>query len=25
VVLVPDLFIAMGHMQERGIAYLQVG
>jgi intracellular sulfur oxidation DsrE/DsrF family protein len=25
VVLVPDLFIAMSHMQERGIAYLQVG
>ena len=25
VVPVPDLFIAMGHMQERGIAYLQVG
>jgi intracellular sulfur oxidation DsrE/DsrF family protein len=25
VVLVPDLYIAMSHMQERGIAYLQVG
>jgi hypothetical protein len=25
VVLVPDLYIAIGHMQERGIAYLQVG
>ncbi|AHG89342.1 hypothetical protein J421_1805 [Gemmatirosa kalamazoonensis] len=25
VVLVPDLYIAIGHMQERGISYLQVG
>jgi hypothetical protein len=24
-VLVPDLYVAMSHMQERGIAYLQVG